>query len=201
MKVKYPRRKYQGRYEHWLLKLYGRKSWIREAAILERFFQHFSTSVDLAQFTVADVDTYYQYLTSSDRSPQAIFIQLKAIDRFWRYLQEAENLPLTNPFKVYLSKPEPKRKKPTQKVSLSDLMKLFSEAGPELRDYLLQVTMGDKPHSINAVAAFHHLRKRVGLPKMTISKIKKSLKHGLWREIIKDYLTKSIPNELHRDDK
>jgi len=94
---KYPVRKYLGKYEKWLLTLYGRRALYYADRNLEPFFENFPKSWGLEDYTIADVEDYAEKVLQSGKSEGVVHLRLTAVRRFWRWLIEDMAFPLFNP--------------------------------------------------------------------------------------------------------
>src|SRR5882724_2008964 len=103
MPIKYPVRKWLGKYESWLYHLYGRKSMLYHDKFLERFFSHFPEASGLEQFGTPDVFEYKRWREQAkDISPFKLMQEIKSVEKFYRYLIEDQSLPLSNPAKPFI---------------------------------------------------------------------------------------------------
>jgi len=97
MSPKYPVRKYLGKYESWLLKLYGHGALRYADRHLERFFSEFPKSWGLEDYAITDVEDYAEKLLASGKSEGVVHLRLTAVRRFWRWLIEDMGFELFNP--------------------------------------------------------------------------------------------------------
>lgn len=93
----YPVRKYLGKYESWLLKLYGHGALRYADRHLERFFADFPKSWGLEDYAITDVEDYAERLLQSGKTEGVVHLRLTAVRRFWRWLIEDMGLPMFNP--------------------------------------------------------------------------------------------------------
>src|SRR5258708_7211003 len=106
MPIKYPVREYLGKYESWLLNLYGKKSMYYHDKYLERFFSHFPKASGLEQFGTPDVYEYKCWREQAkDISPFKLMQEIKSVEKFFRFLIEDQSLPLSNPAKPFVFNP------------------------------------------------------------------------------------------------
>lgn len=92
----YPVRKYLGKYEAWLLTLYGSEALRFADHNLELFFSAFPKTWGLEQYASTDVEDYVRQLLASGKSEGAVRVRLVAIRRFWRWLIEDMGFPFFN---------------------------------------------------------------------------------------------------------
>lgn len=92
----YPVRKYLGKYEAWLLTLYGSGALDYADRHLEAFFAYFPKTWGLEKYTSADVEDYVEHLRESGKSGGVINLRLTAVRRFWRWLIEDRGYPMFN---------------------------------------------------------------------------------------------------------
>ena len=154
-KPKYNRRHYQGRYESWLIKLYGSATWNREASFLERFFDHFDPEVDLALFTITDAFDYATAQRELGYAPRTVELQMLALERFWHYLIEQEGLTLFNPFGAFIKGRIPTKVKSLTLSGVRQLLSVIDDV--RVREWILSVIVG---HRIDVGLSFSTLRKR-----------------------------------------
>ncbi len=205
MPIKYNVRKYLGKYESWLLHLYGRKSMLYNAKFLERFFSHFPTASGLEQFGTPDV---LEYKTSRESSGTVstfkVMQEIKCLDRFFRYLIEDCQLPLSNPAKPFVKHINLKHIVRRQKDSLrleeyKRLLEVCIKFEPRLVHWMMWLVqgVGAKDRGMTSQMAgrlFKKVAVMAGMPYVTMRLVKSSLKYGLWREIIKDWSNITLTN-------
>jgi hypothetical protein len=198
MKPKYPVRKWLGKYESWLLHLYGRKSMLYNDKYLERFFKFFPEASGLEQFGTPDVHQYKIWRENEGNlSAFKIMQEIKCLERFYRYLIEDQNLPLLNPAKPFVKNVKLhsiiRRKKDSLRLEeYRRLIDVCLKDEPRLIHWLMWLVQGIGSHDrhMSGVQASYLLRKvaaKAGVPHITMRHIKISLRNGLWREIIKDW--------------
>jgi hypothetical protein len=197
MPIKYPVRKWLGKYEAWLWHLYGRRSMLYNDKYLERFFSHFPEASGLEQFGTPDVFEYKKW-REQDKTISAFKVmqEIKCVEKFYRYLIEDQGLPLSNPAKPFI-KQNPRlivrRKKDS--LRLEEYKRLFETCikyEPRLVHWMVWMVQGVGSHdrhmtSQKAGRLFKKVAVLAGLPYVTMQLVKRSLRNGLWREIIKDW--------------
>src|SRR6267142_2504411 len=193
MPIKYPVRKYLGKYESWLLHLYGRRSMLYNDKYLERFFSHFP-----------DVHQYKTWRENEGNiSTFKIMQEIKCLERFFRYLIEDVKLPLSNPAKPFVKhinlKHIVRRKKDSLRLEeYKRLLEACVKFEPRLVQWMSGMIQGVKvigqPNMTSQMAGrlFKKVAMIAGMPFMTMRLVKRSLKSGLWREIIREWTNKTL---------
>ena len=195
---KYPVRKWLGKYEVWLLHLYGRQSMTYNDTYLERFFGHFPEATGIEQFTTPDVQQYKLWREQEgNTSAFKIMQEIKCLDRFFRYLIEDQGLPLSNPAKPFIKNVKLHgvvfRKKDSLRLfEYQRLVDVCLKTEPRLIFWLMRMVQGigsyDRQNTGREMSwLLRRVAKAAGLPHVTMRLIKVSLRNGLWREIIQDW--------------
>jgi hypothetical protein len=198
MKPKYPVRYWLGKYESWLLHLYGRRSMLYNDKYLERFFSHFPEASSLEQFGTPDVEEYKRWREQEGNlSAFKIMQEIKALERFFRFLIEDNKLPLPNPAKPFVKNVKlhsiVRRKKDSLRLSeYKRLIETCIEHEPRLIHWLIRMIQGIGSYDRHmngrqAGALFKKVGRLAGLPHVNMRLVKRSLRNGLWREIAKDW--------------
>src|SRR5882724_4177258 len=211
MPIKYNVRKYLGKYESWLYHLYGRRSMLYNDKYLERFFSHFPQASGLEQFGTPDIFEYKKWRQQDKTiSEFKVMQEIKCVERFYRYLITHLELPLSNPAKPFI-KQNPRlivrRKKDS--LRLEEYKRLFETCikyEPRLVHWMVWMVQGVGSHdrhmtSQKAGRLFKKVAVLAGLPYVTMQLVKRSLRNGLWREIIKDWNNRVLADNgyHHRD--
>jgi hypothetical protein len=211
MRVKYPIRHWLGKYESWLIHLYGRKSMLFNDKYLERFFSHFPEASGCEQFGTPDVLAYKTWREAADPPISAFKImqEVKCLDRFYRYLIEDCRLPLSNPATPFVKNVSLKhivrRKKDSLRLEeYKRLLEVCVKFEPRLVTWMSRMIEGVRTGSPNLTSQMAgRLFKKVsiiaGMPFVTMRLIKRSLRHGLWREMIKDWTNVQLTNLGYKD--
>jgi len=190
-RIKYRLIKYLGEYQKWLRDLYGRQPWRVQEAFLERFFSRFPRNIGLERFSVSDVSAYRSWRIESGTARSTIEMEIKALDRFWRYLIEDRGCKLFNPARPCLSNREPKEFVDTRVLRVDEFKRFLEAADEDLRQYIVSAATKTKPPKrllggwINT--KIKRAQKASGLTYITMALIRRSLARGLWREIIREY--------------
>lgn len=214
--MRYEIRTWLGKYEKWLLTLYGKKSLRMQSELLDGFIGKWPRKSCLSRITTADVGDYLailtaKYLTSEvleDTSTQLLVQNVKrfgrvvrigskhiaAIDRFWRFLIIDCGLPLTNPAKPYLSATDHSKVLPRKQKypRVHDFKKVYAHAGVDLKRHLLGIVIGRMPsHRLPPSwvnAQMNAACRNAGIKRFTMQQLKDAVSGGLWKEMIKDYV-------------
>lgn len=204
MIAKYPIRKYMGKYESWLLHLYGRKVMLYHDKYLERFFNHFPEAIGVEQFGTPDVHAYKTWREGTrDISPFKLMQEIKSLEKFYRFLIENQGLPLSNPAKPFIkNNPRTIVRKNKDSLRLDEYRRLLEACvkfEPRLVHWMTRLVQGVRPCSTGLTSQMAgRLFKKVaviaGMPYVTMSLVRRSLRHGLWKEIIKDWSNVTLAN-------
>lgn len=132
--ARYPVRVWLGRYQAWMLTLYGKRCFRRDAATVEKFFEA-SAHTYLSQFKSADIDDYAIGLKRSGKAAATVAIELSRIRRFWKWAIQDRGLKLLEPVSpvhkrvLALSNKHPKTKRlsPIELSRLLERIKLQPE--------------------------------------------------------------------------
>ena len=184
---KYPIDKYLGRYQSWLLTLYGSRSFWYNATHLERFFARFPKTTSLDEFTIADVSDYKIWRLREGANVGTVQIELNAVRHFWSWMIEQANLPFTNPAERY----KPSTPAVTKRdLKLEDFRRLLSKCDDNrVRNFILGLVQGENRLSGTSWAVIGRGVKRAGLaadlPWITIPALRSAIRSCLWREIIR----------------
>jgi len=204
MPIKYPIRKYLGKYESFLLHLYGRNSMLYNDKYLERFFNHFPQASGLEQFGTPDVHQYKMWRENvGNISTFKIMQEIKCLERFFRFLIEDQQLPLSNPAKPFVKHINlnhiVRRKKDNLRLEeYKRLLEACVKFEPRLVQWMSGMIQGVKvigqPNMTSQMAGrlFKKVAMIAGMPYMTMRLVKRSLKSGLWREIIREWTNKTL---------
>ena len=211
MAIKYPVRKYLGLYESWLLHLYGRKSMLYNDKYLERFFDHFPQASSLEQFGTPDVHQYKMWRENvGNISSFKLMQEIKCLERFFRFLIEDQQLPLSNPAKPFVKHVNlhhiVRRKKDNLRLEeYKRLLEACVKFEPRLVQWMSGMIQGVKvigsPNMTSQMAGrlFKKVAVIAGMPYVTMRLVKRSLKSGLWREVIKDWANIQLTNLGYKD--
>lgn len=170
---------------------------------LERFFSHFPEASGLEQFGTPDVHQYKTWRENEGNiSSFKIMQEIKALERFFRYLIDHQKLPLSNPAKPFVKhinlKHIVRRKKDSLRLEeYQRLLEVCIEHEPRLIHWLVWMIQGIGSHDrhMSPQKAGRLLKKvsaLAGMPFITMPHVKRSLRHGLWREIIKDWANRVL---------
>lgn len=94
---RFPVQEWLGKYEGWWLTMYGKKGFISTCRLLETFFGYYQAYPGLEYFTIAEVNDYFEWRLANGAKMLRMNFEMYAIRKFWRWLTEDNNLPLTNP--------------------------------------------------------------------------------------------------------
>src|SRR6185437_10545378 len=94
---RYPVIEYLGRYEAWLIAVYGTRSWDYHSEKLKIFFRHFPGFKGVEDFTSPDVIAYRDWQIKRGRNLATLAMELKCAKTFWSWCIENQRLPLLNP--------------------------------------------------------------------------------------------------------
>lgn|SRR6266550_6797642 len=204
MPIKYPVRKYLGKYESWLLHLYGRRTMLYHDKYLERFFSHFPETTGLEQFGTPDVNEYKRWREEAlNVSTFKLMQEIKAVEKFFRFLIEDQGLPLSNPAKPFVKdNPRTIVRKNKDSLRLEEYKRLLEvciKFEPRLVHWMVWLVqgVGTKDRCMSSQMAgrmFKRVAEIAGMPYVTMCLVKKSLRYGLWREIIKDWANVTLTN-------
>ncbi len=86
-----------GRYEAYLLTLYGSKTFQYNWPTLERFFDRIHPKCGLERITATDINDYIVWREENNTKPLALLIEVGMLRRFWRWCIEEKGLNLINP--------------------------------------------------------------------------------------------------------
>jgi len=210
MRVKYPIRHWLGKYESWLLHLYGRKSMLYNDKFLERFFSFFPQAAGLEQFGTPDVHQYKTWRENEGNvSAFKIMQEIKCLERFFRFLIEDQKLPLSNPAKPFVKhvnlKHIVRRKKDSLRLDeYKRLLEACVKYEPRLVHWMSWLIQGVGSHdrhltSQMAGRLFKKVAVIAGMPYLNMRLVKRSLRQGLWREIIQEWHNVSLSNLGYKD--
>jgi hypothetical protein len=96
---RYPIDYWLGRYEAWWLTMYGKKGFLATCKNLESFFGFFVGYTGLENFTIAEVTDFFTWRILNGSSWYRITYEMYAVRKFWNWLTEDKNLPLSNPIR------------------------------------------------------------------------------------------------------
>lgn len=179
---------------------------------LERFFSHFPQASGLEQFGTPDVLEYKNWRESTlDVSTFKVMQEIKCVDRFYRYLIEDSQLPLSNPARPFVKhinlKHIVRRKKDSLRLEeYRRLLEACIKYEPRLVHWMVWMIQGVGSHdrhmtSQKAGRLFKKVAVIAGMPYVTMQLVKRSLRQGLWREIIKDWSNRVLAdNGYHNRD-
>jgi len=191
MKPRYPIKKYQGKFETWLNVLYGRKSMTYHSKFLDQFFRHFPDNSSLESFGPLDIYEYKKWREASGASYGTILQEIKAVRRFFKWTIEDQELPLSNPVKLFKGRPSEKivrRKKDSLRLEEYKRLLEAIKDEPKLKSTIVRIVLGMK---IPDIRPLHQMFRRrmiqAGMPHVTFGFVRKSMRNGLWREIIKNW--------------
>lgn len=179
---------------------------------LERFFNHFPEASGVEQFGTPDVHAYKTWREGNrDISPFKLMQEIKSLEKFYRYLIEDQGLPLSNPAKPFVKnlnlKHIVRRKKDS--LRLEEYKRLFETCikyEPRLVHWMVWMVQGVGSHdrhmtSQKAGRLFKKVAVLAGLPYVTMQLVKRSLRNGLWREIIKDWSNRVLADNGYHERK
>lgn len=177
---------------------------------LERFFSHFPEVSGLEQYGTPDVYAYKLWRESdSTISTFKVMQEIKCLDRFFRFLIEDQALPLSNPAKPFVKhiniKHIVRRKKDSLRLEeFKRLLEACVKFEPRLVHWMSWLIQGIGTHdrqmtSQMAGRLFKKVAVIAGMPYVTMRLVKTSLKHGLWREVIKDWADITLSNLGYKD--
>jgi integrase len=186
--IRYPVRTWLGKYESYLLTMYGSRSFYTADYLLEKFLTHFPNVRSLDEFSVVDISEYFRWRLECGRNPHTLGQELQAVDRWYCWLIEDKGLPLLNPAKGFRSASE-QRTKNENRLTLSEYRRLLDVCEAPARDYLVGLAFGQErktgwdPGQMGRYlcARFREL----GLPYTTIQAFRRAIRRSLWREIIR----------------
>jgi len=178
---------------------------------LERFFSHFPEASGLEQFGTPDVFEYKSWREKADDiSPFKLMQELKSVEKFYRYLIEDQGLPLSNPAKPFI-KNNPRTIVRRQKDSLrleeyKRLLDACVKFEPKLVHWMVWLVQGVGSYdrtmtSQMAGRLFKKVAVIAGMPYVTMRLVKRSLRYGLWREIIKDWSNIALADLGYKDSR
>jgi hypothetical protein len=94
---KFPVREWLGKYEAYLINMYGRLTYRYHYPRLERFFAFFSSEQSLEWFTAVEIADYVQWRLRCKITRNNILVDLSCIRRFFRWCIQEKGLNLLNP--------------------------------------------------------------------------------------------------------
>jgi len=191
MKPRYPIKKYQGKFEAWLLVLYGRKSMRYHSKFLDRFFEYFPENIGLEQFGTADIAEYKKWREANRGTHGGILQEIKAVHRFYKWAIEDQELPLFNPCKGFIKRdPQNIVRRKKDSLRLEEYKRLLEAINdePKLKSTIVRMVLGMKVPDIRPLnQMFRRMMIQAGMPHVTFGFVRKSMRNGLWREIIKNW--------------
>lgn len=206
--MRYEIRTWLGKYEKWLLILYGKKSMRMQSELLDDFLAPYPRKSCLSRISGADVGDYLALLKSKAalkcgvtlaehhhalHSAKKFGREISSIDRFWRYLINDCGLPLTNPAKPYLSTTDHTKILPRKQKypSVAVFKKVYAQASEGLKRRLIAVIIGKEERNRIppswVLVSMNYACKNAGVKRFTMAELKSAVESGLWRELIKDY--------------
>ena len=192
---KYPVYKWLGKYQSFILKLYGRGSFRFITPKLEKFFSYFPARIGLERITIPDVSAYRKWRIDNGTKESTVDIELNCVRNFWKHLIEFEGLTLYNPAAKTVHVGPCKNK---YSLKLDDLRLLLSECHTEkLRAYVLSLVFDTPTKDIDTYEKHYGVAEaaqRAGLTWCTSTKILRyAIVHSLWKGIIQS----EYPKLLH----
>lgn len=94
---RYPVREWLGRYEAYLLNMYGRRTYRYSYPTLEMFFEFFTSEWSLERFTIVEVSDYIQWRRRRGCTVRSCMTEVGILRKYWRWLIEERGLNLLNP--------------------------------------------------------------------------------------------------------
>lgn len=94
---KYSLSEWLGRYEAYLLNMYGRRTFRYHVPKLELFFDFFNNNWSLEKFTAVEVIDYIRWRQRNRVSDKSIAFELTSVRKFWAWLIDDKGLNLLNP--------------------------------------------------------------------------------------------------------
>jgi hypothetical protein len=175
-----------GKYQSFLLRLYGKGSFRFVTPKLEKFFSYFPARIGLERITIPDVSAYRKWRIENGTKESTVDIELQCVRGFWKHLIEFERLPLYNPAAKTVSVKICANK---YSLKLDDLRLLLSECHTEkLRAYVLSLVFDRPTNDIDSYEKHYGVAEaaqRAGLTWCTSTKILRyAIVHSLWKQII-----------------
>jgi hypothetical protein len=186
--------KWLGKYQSFILKLYGRGTFRFVCPKLEKFFSYFPARIGLERITIPDVSAYRKWRIENGTKESTIDIELKCVSDFWKHLITFEGLPLYNP----AAKTVPiKLCRNKYSLKLEDLRLLLSECHTEkLRAYVLSLVFDTPTNDIDSYEKHYGVAEaaqRAGLTWCTSTKVLRyAIVHSLWKNIIQSEYPKLL---------
>jgi hypothetical protein len=176
-----------GRYESFVLRLYGTKRFWFVEKHLEKFLSYFPPTIGAEEFTIGDINAYRLWRLEDGIAPKTLDIELRCLKDFFVWMIEDEGLPLFNPVKLRTDPEPPAPNK--NRLKLEDFRRLLMEADDNLQDWIVGEVIGEPVRTKLAgpmlQQALHAAAIRAGLPWMNRVGIFRESLNGLWKEIIK----------------
>lgn len=183
-KQKYPLRTYLGKYEKWVLVLYGSQRMRSADNELERFFAMFPGRQWLEDFNSVDITDYVQVMRSREVTEESISRRLSAIRVFWKWLIEDQGLFLQNPVNAFrrLKPWSPQRKE----ISLLQVQRLLNEcASIQDKKIVLSVICGDERPGGNAYKRIRNAAERAGIKNFRLKQLRGLASKRMRDDIVK----------------
>ena len=95
--ARFPWEKWLGRYEAYLLTLYGNRTFQHHWPTLERFFNRINPKWGLERITAIDINDYIVWRENTGTKPFAIAIEVNVLRKFWKWCIEEAGLNILSP--------------------------------------------------------------------------------------------------------
>jgi hypothetical protein len=205
----YKIREYLGKYEAYLLVMRGRKALGVHDFYIEVFLKHFPKAIKLTDIKLPDVHWYKKLRAGDGATIGRIRWELFCMQRFYNYCIDVKGVPISNPFNYYVDKNDPQNilRRKNDVLRLNDFERLLygcNQRDPILAKWLIRLMAGhDVEVHIPEDEGWRRLAvvaRNMNMPFATRARIKRSLKKGLWRNIIYKwanlFLTHTTDEEL-----
>lgn len=95
--ARFPWEKWLGRYEAYLLTLYGNRTFKHHWPTLERFFNRINPKWGLERITAMDINDYILWREATGLHPIKITIEINVLRKFWNWCKEEKGLNILSP--------------------------------------------------------------------------------------------------------
>ena len=187
-KPRYEVREYLGKFEHWLLVMRGRNTFLAYDRILERLLAMYPKYVGWEQFTSIDIADYEAHRIKHNISSYSIMMELRMFFYFWRWLIEDCGATCHNPARAYRNWRYDPKLRTKRDLCLADIDRLLEQlVSTKDKRQVLETMAGGKVASGKARRSILDAAQRAEIPGFSMRQLKSTFVSRLAKDVVQRY--------------
>jgi hypothetical protein len=202
-KPRYEVREYLGKFEHWLLVMRGRNTFLAYDRLLERLLSMYPKYVGWEQFTSIDIADYEAARIRQGVSSYSLMMELRMFFYFWKWLIEDCGATCWNPARAYRNWRYDPKLRTKRDLCLADIDRLLEHlVSVKDKRTVLEIMAGGKVPSGKARKSIIDAAIKAEIPGFSMRQLKSTFVSRLAKDVVQRYceqVLNALPVETESD--